>query len=70
VTPKIDSGRRLSRCSEKDLPEYRYNSAYGTSKALKIFRKSSQKGISPSNRKRLKTRVATRASWVFRKGGL
>ena len=52
---------------ERDLPEYRCHSLYGTSKALEIFRKSSRKGIASANRMQLKTRVVTKTPRVFQK---
>ena len=61
------SSKTLARCSKSDLPEYRCHSPYGTSKTLKIFRKSSPKGIAPANRKPPKTRVVTKTAREFRK---
>ena len=40
---------------------------YGTSRALKILRKSSRKGIAAANRMPLKTRVVTKTARVFEK---
>jgi len=53
--------------SKGDLPEYRRHRSYGTSKALKIFRKSSRIAIAAANRMPLKTRVVTKTARVFQK---
>jgi hypothetical protein len=67
VIPKNRQRRRPARCSERNLPENRCHSPYGTSKALKIFRKSSRKGIAAANRISLKTPVVTKTARVFQK---
>jgi antirestriction protein ArdC len=51
--------------AERDPPEYRCHSPCGTLEGLKIFRKSSRKGIATANRMPLKTRVVTKIAGVF-----